>query len=185
METTPVSLRLDKWSLVQEIMDLLNLSFMWTFILFDKACEHGDVETCWGYGTTNAVDNSVILCNAYVCKLFKLLLNDVTKVDGLLVSITSCFIVTIVSDYVSVKLQPLTCPLSIPHILLEWTQSSSEILTGENRTIRRKTCSSATLSAASPTWTGLARNRGLRGETPATNCLCYGTAKYRHFPQNS
>jgi hypothetical protein len=81
MEKTPVSLRLDKWSLVQEIM--------WTFILFDKACEHGDVEACWGYGT-NAVDNSVILCNAYVCKLFKLLLNNVTKVDGLFVQ--SCLL---------------------------------------------------------------------------------------------
>jgi hypothetical protein len=49
-------------------------------------------------------------------------------------------------------------------------------LTGENRTTRRKTCPSATLSTTNPTWTDPGSNPGLRGEKPATNRLSHGTA---------
>jgi hypothetical protein len=42
----------------------------------------------------------------------------------------------------------------------------------------KKTCSSATLSTANPTWTDPATNSGLRGDRPATNRLNHGTAKY-------
>jgi hypothetical protein len=41
-------------------------------------------------------------------------------------------------------------------------------LTGENRSTRGKTCSSATLSSTNPTWTGPASKPGLRGGRPAT-----------------
>jgi hypothetical protein len=37
-------------------------------------------------------------------------------------------------------------------------------LTGENRSTRRKTCPSATLSTTNPTWTDPGSNLGLRGE---------------------
>jgi hypothetical protein len=40
---------------------------------------------------------------------------------------------------------------------------------GENRSTRRKTCPSATLSTTNPTWTGPGSNPGLRGERTATN----------------
>jgi hypothetical protein len=49
-------------------------------------------------------------------------------------------------------------------------------LTGENRSTRRKTCPSATLSIKNPTWTDPESNPGLRGERPATNRLSHGTA---------
>jgi hypothetical protein len=49
-------------------------------------------------------------------------------------------------------------------------------LTGENRSTWRKTCPSATLSTTNPTWTDPRWNRGLRGESPATNRLSHGTA---------
>jgi hypothetical protein len=45
------------------------------------------------------------------------------------------------------------------------------ILTGENRTTRRKTCPSATLSTTNPTWTDLGAKPGIRGERPAANDL--------------
>ena len=45
------------------------------------------------------------------------------------------------------------------------------ILTGENRSIRGKTCPSATLCTANLTWTDLESKTRLRGERPATNCL--------------
>jgi hypothetical protein len=47
---------------------------------------------------------------------------------------------------------------------------------GENRSIRGKSCPSATLSTTNPTWTDLGSNPGLRGERSATNCLSHGTA---------
>jgi hypothetical protein len=50
------------------------------------------------------------------------------------------------------------------------------ILTGENRRTRRKTCPSATLSIADPTWIDPGANPGLRGERPAANDLSHGTA---------
>jgi hypothetical protein len=49
-------------------------------------------------------------------------------------------------------------------------------LTGENRSTRRETCLSATLSTINPTWTNLGSNPGLRGERPATNRLSHGKA---------
>jgi hypothetical protein len=48
------------------------------------------------------------------------------------------------------------------------------ILTGENRTIRRETCPSATLSTTNPTWTDLGVNQSLCSEKLAANCLSYG-----------
>jgi hypothetical protein len=49
-------------------------------------------------------------------------------------------------------------------------------LTGENRSIRGKTCPSATLSTTNPTWTDPGSNPGLRDERPANNRLSHGTA---------
>jgi hypothetical protein len=51
-------------------------------------------------------------------------------------------------------------------------------LTGENRSTRRKTCPSATLSTTNPTWTDPGSNPGLSGERPVTNRLSHGTADY-------
>jgi hypothetical protein len=48
-------------------------------------------------------------------------------------------------------------------------------LTGENRSIREKTCPSATLPTTNPTWTDPRSKPGLRGERPATNRLSHGT----------
>jgi hypothetical protein len=45
-------------------------------------------------------------------------------------------------------------------------------LTGENRSTRRKTCPSGTLSTTNPTWT----DPGLCGEKRASNRLSHGTA---------
>jgi hypothetical protein len=54
-------------------------------------------------------------------------------------------------------------------------------LTAENRSTRRKTCPSATLSTTNPTMT----DPGLRGERPATNRLSHGTAlRFYYFSQN-
>jgi hypothetical protein len=52
----------------------------------------------------------------------------------------------------------------------------NDILTGENRRTRRKTCPSATLSTINPTWIDPCSNPGIRGERPATNDLSHGTA---------
>jgi hypothetical protein len=48
-------------------------------------------------------------------------------------------------------------------------------LTGENRSTRRETCHSTTLSTTNPTWTDPGSNPGLRCERPATNRLSHGT----------
>jgi hypothetical protein len=50
-------------------------------------------------------------------------------------------------------------------------------MTGGNLSTRGKTCPSATLSTANPTWTDPGSNPGLRGERPATNRLSHGTAR--------
>jgi hypothetical protein len=42
------------------------------------------------------------------------------------------------------------------------------MLTGENRITQIKTCPSAIVSTASPTWTGLGSNSGVHGERLAT-----------------
>jgi hypothetical protein len=52
----------------------------------------------------------------------------------------------------------------------------NDILTGENRITRRKTCPSATLSITNPTWIDPGANPGPRGERLATNDLSHGTA---------
>jgi hypothetical protein len=49
-------------------------------------------------------------------------------------------------------------------------------LTEENRSTRRKTCPSATLSTTNPTWTDPGSNPDLRSDRPATNRLSHGTA---------
>jgi hypothetical protein len=49
-------------------------------------------------------------------------------------------------------------------------------LTGENRSTRRKTCPSATLSTTNPTWADPGSNPGLRGGRPTANRLSHGTA---------
>jgi hypothetical protein len=50
------------------------------------------------------------------------------------------------------------------------------ILTGENQKLGEKTCTSATLSTTSPTWTDPGANLGLCGERSATNRLSHCTA---------
>jgi hypothetical protein len=45
----------------------------------------------------------------------------------------------------------------------------------ENRSIRGKTCPSASLSTTNPTWTDPGSNPGFRRERPATNRLSHGT----------
>jgi hypothetical protein len=52
-------------------------------------------------------------------------------------------------------------------------------LTGENRSIRGKTCPSATLSTTNPIWSDPVSNLGLRGGRPAANRLSHGTVNYR------
>jgi hypothetical protein len=52
------------------------------------------------------------------------------------------------------------------------------ILMGNRRT-RRKTCPSATLTSANPTWTDSGMNMGLCCERPVTNCLSHSIAKGR------
>jgi hypothetical protein len=52
----------------------------------------------------------------------------------------------------------------------------NDILTGENRRTRRKTCPSATLSTTNPTRIDPGANPGLRGKRRATNDLSHGTA---------
>jgi hypothetical protein len=47
-------------------------------------------------------------------------------------------------------------------------------LTEGNRSTRRKTCPSATLSTINPPWTDPGSNPGLRGGRPAANRLSHG-----------
>ena len=56
-------------------------------------------------------------------------------------------------------------------------------LTGENRSTRGKTCTSATMSTTNPTWTDPGSKPGVRGERPATNRLSRGTAQEKYFAQ--
>jgi hypothetical protein len=53
-------------------------------------------------------------------------------------------------------------------------------LTGENRSTRKKTCPSATLSNKNPTWNDPGSNPGLRGDRPAANRLSHGTAREKY-----
>jgi len=59
-----------------------------------------------------------------------------------------------------------------------WIWSTGTRLTGDNHNTQRKSCSSATLSSSSPTWTGLLSNWGLHNERLATKYLSQGTAHY-------
>jgi hypothetical protein len=54
----------------------------------------------------------------------------------------------------------------------------NDILTGENRRTRRKTCPIVTFSTTNPTWIDPGANPGTRGERPATNDPSHGTAFY-------
>ena len=49
-------------------------------------------------------------------------------------------------------------------------------MTRKDRSTRRKTCPSATLSTINPKYTDLGLSSGLRGDRPATNRLTKGTA---------
>jgi hypothetical protein len=83
------------------------------------------------------------------------------------------YFVTMGWDCVSVELWRLTDPFPIPHMIHEWIWSLDRtIILRENQRTRRETCSSVALSTTNP----LGANPGLRGEKPATNCLCCGTA---------
>jgi hypothetical protein len=65
----------------------------------------------------------------------------------------------------SVKLRPLTNPLSNPQSVYESMWSSGGIvLTGESRRTGRKTCPSATLFTKNPTCTSVAANPFFRCE---------------------
>jgi hypothetical protein len=55
-------------------------------------------------------------------------------------------------------------------------------LAGENRSTRRKTCPSATLSTTNPTWTDLGSEPGLRGGRQAANRLSHGTGLGNWLP---
>jgi hypothetical protein len=52
----------------------------------------------------------------------------------------------------------------------------NDILTGENRRTRRKTCPSVTLSTTNPTWIDPGANPSVRSQRPATNDRSHGTA---------
>jgi hypothetical protein len=57
-----------------------------------------------------------------------------------------------------------------------WWSTGGMKLTGENRSTRRKSCPSITLSTTNLTWNDLGSSPGLRGERPATNRLSHSTA---------
>jgi hypothetical protein len=75
-------------------------------------------------------------------------------------------------------------PTLRPFILLiratcGWTEvrsSDAIVLTGKGQSTRRKPYPTASFFTTNPTWTGLEKNPGLRGERPATNRLTHGTA---------
>jgi hypothetical protein len=51
------------------------------------------------------------------------------------------------------------------------------ILTGENRTARRETCCTVTLSTTSLTQTALGSNPGFRSDRPETKRLSHGNSE--------
>jgi hypothetical protein len=55
------------------------------------------------------------------------------------------------------------------------------IVTGEHQRTQRKTCPTATLTTANPTWTALGVNLGLHGEKPVSSHLYYGMAQFLHI----
>jgi hypothetical protein len=65
------------------------------------------------------------------------------------------------------------------------------VLTGANRSTRKITCPSATLSITNPTYTDPVTNPGLHGESPETNHLSYTMAsmytlqQYAKFSSNN
>jgi len=58
------------------------------------------------------------------------------------------------------------------------------ILTGENRSIRRKKCASTTLSTTDLAWNDQGSKPSLCGERPATDCLSDGTASKSNINVN-
>jgi hypothetical protein len=78
------------------------------------------------------------------------------------------------------------CPSDDSSLVLRriWARSvAGLILTGENRSTRRKSFPSATLSTTHPTWDGPELNPALRSERPATNHLNHDTALNFKFIQ--
>jgi hypothetical protein len=76
----------------------------------------------------------------------------------------------------------LGCLLTLAYYAFpRWYESGerrwNDILTGDNRRTRRKTCPSATLSTTNPTWIDPGANPGLHGEKPATNDPSHDTAQ--------
>jgi hypothetical protein len=55
------------------------------------------------------------------------------------------------------------------------------ILTGENLSFQRKTCTCAILSTTNLMWTSMLLNPRLLYEMPATTCLSYGASIYENF----
>jgi hypothetical protein len=74
------------------------------------------------------------------------------------------------------RFRPLVLLIGVVITLRRVSSICGMILTGDNRSVRRKTCPSATLSTTSLTWTELGSNLNLSGEKPATNRLSHGTA---------
>jgi hypothetical protein len=68
-------------------------------------------------------------------------------------------------------------PRGLPRPVMGLLFTNGNILTGENRSTRRKPCSSAT----NPTWTGLGFNPGLRDDRPASNHLRQGAVLQMTF----
>jgi hypothetical protein len=65
----------------------------------------------------------------------------------------------------------------IPSVVEEWVLSNGGmILTGENRSTRRRTCRSATSSTTNPMRTGVGLKPDIRDDMPVTNHLSHGTA---------
>jgi len=73
----------------------------------------------------------------------------------------------------------VSCWYHIVLVIDEWAWSTiGMMLTGENRSVRIKTCPIPSLPLANPTWTGLGLNSGFFGERPVTyhqNCVMTDT----------
>jgi len=74
-----------------------------------------------------------------------------------------------------IQLRPVLLPVRA-RCRRRWLWSTGGmILTGENRSTRKKTCLRATLSTTNLTWTELESKPGLRSGRPATNRLSHDT----------
>jgi hypothetical protein len=78
--------------------------FIWIITLFDEALNLAMVrnfEVMLGQTINLSVQNSVILAMPYVCKLLNVLLNNVRKVGGLVLSRTSWFSHTVLRPIIT------------------------------------------------------------------------------------